>query len=509
MRSRARTRWITGLVALAGLACGGCNGEGQEGAPRPNIVVILTDDQASSSLRFMPHTQKLLVREGTSFSNFFINDPICCPSRGTILLGEYQQNHRLETHPKGCGYRFYEEGKQRRSLGRRVHDAGYRTSYLGKYLNSHDLYVAQAGPAEDEGHLLTGWDDYHIVVKRSFYGFQLHENGKVRRVQRGQYQTDVLSRLATQFIETNAAEGGPFFLFIAPDAPHEPATPALRHRQRFPRRRAPRVPSFNEADVAGQPALHESPVLSEQEIADIDRRYRRQAQSLLAVDEMVRDLVQKLEALGQLENSFLFFASDNGMHFGEHRIAWGKGTPFEESVRVPLVIRGPGVVKDRVLPQFATNADLLPTVLDLVGETPGERVDGRSLTPLFGPGAAEVPWRNAVVLESRHEARNQGVPAFGAIRTSRFKWIEYASGGRALYDLANDPYEMTNAYGEENEAITEALSGWLRDLLTCSGSTCHSLEDEDLDARLAPASRFLREVPGLRGLQRAEPAARE
>jgi arylsulfatase A-like enzyme len=122
MRSWTRTRWIAGLVALASLAC---DGDGREAAPpKPNIVVILTDDQTESSLGFMPHTQALLVREGLSFSNFFINDPICCPSRVTILTGEYQQNHRLETHPKGCAYRFFEERKHQRSLGKLVHNAG-------------------------------------------------------------------------------------------------------------------------------------------------------------------------------------------------------------------------------------------------------------------------------------------------------------------------------------------------------------------------------------------------
>jgi arylsulfatase A-like enzyme len=143
------------------------------------------------------------------------------------------------------------------------------------------------------------------------------------------------------------------------------------------------------------------------------------------------------------------------------------------------------VVKDRVLSQLATNADLLPTVLDLVGGKLGDRVDGRSLMPLFGPRAADVPWRNALVLESRHAERNRGVPAFAAIRTSRFKWIEYESGGRALYDLADDPHELTNAHGKANVAIERALSGWLHDLLGCSGASCRSVEDETLGGRYA------------------------
>jgi arylsulfatase A-like enzyme len=488
-----RMRWIAGLAALAGLACG--EGERQSDsarpaqpatADRPNVIVILTDDQASSSMPEMKHTQALLVREGTSFSNFFINDPICCPSRGTILLGEYRQNHRLEKHDKGCGYRFFEEGKHRRSLGKLVDDAGYRTGYIGKYLNSHDRYIEQAGPEDGGDHLLMGWDDYHVVVTPRFFGFRLHENGSIRKVPSHptKYQTDVLFRTAARFITASAAKGERFFLFIAPDAPHAPAQPAVRHQEAFPQKQAPRVPSFNLTDVTNHPGLQESPILTDREIGAVDSRFRGQLRSLKAVDEMVRDLVAKLEAVGQIENTYILFASDNGYHFGEHRIPIGKGTPFEASVRVPLVIRGPGVVKNRVLPQLATNADLLPTILDLVGGTPGERVDGRSLTPLFGPGAGDVPWRNAVPLESRHAERNQGVPAFGAIRTRRFKWIEYENGGRALYDLANDPHEMTNLHGEANAAVAEALSAWLRDLLACSGATCRSIEDETLDARL-------------------------
>ncbi len=481
MQSGHRTLWICCLAALAGVGCDEARHE--PALPKANIVVIVTDDQASSTLSYMPNAQKLLVREGTLFPNFFINDPICCPSRVTILLGQYRHNHRIERSEGGCAFRFFREGMPRKSFGALVRAAGYRTGYVGKYLNSHQAYLALHGPDDREDHLLEGWDDYHILVDASYSGFQLHENGEITDVPRSRrgYQTDVLAKLATNFIAESAASGEPFFLFVAPGAPHPPAQSAWRHRNAFEGVVAPRIPSFDEVDVSGQPALRHTRRLSMRQMVAIDMRYRKQLQALQAVDELVRDVVVELDASGQLEHTYLFFTSDNGLHFGEHRIQRGKGTPFEEAVRVPLIVRGPGVVRDRVVRQLASNVDILPTVLDLLGEPPAEGVDGRSLVSLFGPLRESPAWRNAIVLESRHEQRNQGVPGFAAVRTDRFKWIEYETGERALYDLEADPYETTNIYDSENRETAEALSLWLRELLTCHGDACRRSENAALD----------------------------
>jgi len=468
-----------GVLASAILSCGDWPGPA---APRkPNIVVIVTDDQSSSMLPYMKHTQKLLVEQGTSFSNFFINDPICCPSRVTMLLGQYRHNHQLEVHPTGCGYRFYRQGMHRHALGKRVRDAGYRTGFIGKYLNSHDRYVQQASVENAGKELLDGWDDYHVSLRLRYQGFSLHENGKMVSYPNSDanYQTDVFARLSTQFVRTSVQEGKPFFLFISTNAPHTPATSAARHRSLFVGTRAPRGPSFNEQDVSGQPGLRASPPLTPRQIARIDRTYRRALRSLQAVDELVFDVVQELDRLGQLDDTYVFFASDNGLHFGEHRIEWGKGTPYEEAVRVPFVVRGPGVAKNRVRSEITSNVDILPTVLDILGQRPDERIDGRSLRPLFRSEVDATSWRKAITLESRHEARNQGVPAFGALRTERYKWIEYENGERALYDLARDPHELTNASGGPNSELGEALAAWLRDLLLCHGEDCERIENQD------------------------------
>jgi arylsulfatase A-like enzyme len=467
------------VLACASIACG--DRPANSPSRNPNIVVIVTDDQAHQMLQYMQHTQKLMVEQGTSFDNFFINDPICCPSRVTILLGQYRHNHQLEVHETGCGHRFYSQGMHKRALGRRVQDAGYRTGFVGKYLNSHHRYVRAASVEKAGEELLDGWDDYRISLRPRYRGFVLHENGEIVFYPPSpeNYQTDVLGRLSTRFIRASADAGKPFFLFVSTDAPHAPTTPAPRHRSLFAETRAPRGPSFNDPDVSGQPGLQESPPLRPKQIASIDATYRRTLQSLQAVDELVLAVVEELERLGQLDDTYLFFASDNGLHFGEHRIAWGKGTPYEEAVRVPLVIRGPGVAKNQVRSEITSNVDILPTVLDILGQQPDERIDGRSLRPLFGPKVEGAEWRRAIALESRHEARNQGVPAFGALRSERYKWIEYENGERALYDLANDPHELTNVYGTENAALGEVLATWLRDLLVCHGAMCERIENED------------------------------
>jgi arylsulfatase A-like enzyme len=341
------------------------------------------------------------------------------------------------------------------------------------------MYLDRAGPGDDGDHLLAGWSDYHAIVMPSYYGFQLHENGQIRTLpsEKSSYQTDVLSKLGQDFIKQSAGSDEPFLLFIAPDAPHEPAIPARRHLGKFSRRKAPRSPSFNEADIRGQPGLSRTSPIPDARIAEIDERYRKTLRSLQAVDEMIRDLVSTLSGNDELADTYIFYLSDNGLHFGQHRIVWGKGTPYEESVRVPLIVRGPGVEAGRTLSRLITNADLLPTLLDLAGRKPPDNIDGRSFASLLGPDAESQPWRNAIPLESRHAVRNSGVPAFGAIRTERYKWIEYENGTRALYDLDNDPHELTNVAGGGNAAIGTALSKQLAAILACKGPGCRAAED--------------------------------
>ena len=461
--------WLAGFLVLA--AC-------SDTPQQPNIVLIVTDDQAISTLAHMPFVERDLVQQGVTFENFILNDPVCCPSRVTILLGQYRHNHQLEVgHPGGCAYRFLEDHDEGQTIGALIQGAGYRTGLVGKYLNSYKDYLERR-IGKHGNPLLTGWDDYRVLAGFTrYYDFFSDENGELVRHDEKPllYQTDYLSQHAQAFIRDAASRAKPFFLYVAPEAPHTPTDPARRHHLRFKGTRAPRVASFNPVDVSSQPSLRQVPRLDRPAIARLDRRYRRHLEALQAVDELVRDVVATLEAAGVLDQTFIFFTSDNGYHFGEHRIAEGKATPFEESIRFPLIVRGPGVPHDRILEQLVSNVDLHPTLLDLIGSKSGPGVDGRSLLPLLRDPPDTTPWRTAVLIESVSQSRNQGVPAFHGIRTGRYKLIRYRDGEQELYDLASDPHETANVIDSVPLAVRADLEQRLDALLACSGASCRTL----------------------------------
>jgi arylsulfatase A-like enzyme len=194
--------------------------------------------------------------------------------------------------------------------------------------------------------------------------------------------------------------------------------------------------------------------------------------SLQAVDELVDRIVNLLDELDVLDDTYIIYTSDNGFHFGEHRIVANKATPFEESIRVPFVLRGPGVARGRTLSSLAANVDIHPTLLDIVGAPVGAGIDGRSLAPLWTEGADGGTPRKAFLLESNHLRRTPGIPRFTAIRTPRFKLIEYRTGARELSDLQNDPYELENSYESADPRIRDELSERLRALQLCIGRRC-------------------------------------
>ncbi len=492
-RMRARClvpAWAVGsLSGGAGDPAPGAAPEAAAPAEHANVVLIVTDDQPSSTLGHMPHVQRRLVREGLLFERFFLNDPICCPSRTTLLLGQNRHNHHLETDEAGCATRFFIEGNHRQTLVRLIGAAGVRTGMVGKYLNQYDLYLDQFGDERGDDSLRLGWDDFHVSFNRAPVDFVLQENGKLVLYDSrpALYQTDALSDIALRFVRVAARNGQPFFLYIAPEAPHEGFPPAARHRELFAGEGAPRPPSFDEADVSDKASAAPAERLTEEQIAAIDGRYRGMLRALQGVDELVENLVRTLEATGQLDRTYILYASDNGYHFGEHRFLRGKGTPYEESVRAPLVVRGPGVPRGERRRQLVSNVDVFPTVVDLLGieldADTAARVDGRSLRPLLAPGAADLPWRTGLVLESTHFLRNQGVPRFAALRTPDHKLIRYAERREwALYDLERDPYELENVYESADPALAGALRERLGALLECAGPACARLEDAPLPA---------------------------
>jgi arylsulfatase A-like enzyme len=315
---------------------------------RPNILFIITDDQDIETLAYMPRLQALLVDRGTTFTNMFVTYPVCCPSHASILTGRYPHNTGIlgNNPPLGGFVKFRDSGQESSTIGTWLQAAGYRTVRIGKYL---------VGYSDRSTYVPPGWDEWHAFFGGStkFFNYSLNENGRV--VQYGDaesdYVNDVLADKVVDFIKrAEAKDDQPFFIFFAPPAPHAesvangPSRPAPRHEGRFAKRLAPRTPSFNEADVSDKPpVIQQRPLLSEKEIAEIDHEYRTRIEALLSVDEAIERIVQALSDHGELQNTYIFFTSDNGYHLGQHRLIRGKGNVYEEDIRVPMVVRGPGV----------------------------------------------------------------------------------------------------------------------------------------------------------------------
>jgi arylsulfatase A-like enzyme len=403
---------------------------------RPNVVVILADDARFDSLDRMPNVLRLIAARGVTFRNAFVTTSECCPSRASILCGQYAhrtgviQNFGPSSYPH-----FYE----RSNLAVWLHDAGYETALVGKYLNDYTVY--------GHHHVPPGWSDWRAmdsVPEEKYYDYTLNENGRLVHygTASSDYSTDVLAGKAIDFIRTAKA---PFFLYFAPITPHLPALPAERDLSR-PVTLPPPRPNFDERDLSDKPwhRLY-TRIYSPHAISYLDHDIEgRQLRSLIDLDRQVGALMHALSQKGVLDNTVVVYASDNGFLWGEHRLG-GKIWPYEESIRVPLTIRVPwrsawGRVDDRMV----LNIDFASTIAELAGVRPKLPQDGRSLVPLLHGRA--VPWRRDFVVEYLGESMygDGGPPPFQALRSTRWLYVEYRNGWRELYDLRRDPYELQN-----------------------------------------------------------------
>src|SRR5215210_4608743 len=446
------------------------DGETRAAAKRPNIVFVLTDDLDYASAQKLPQIGSLLREGGTSFENAFVSHPICCPSRATALTGLYNHNHNVRGNspPDGGFEKFLSEGHEEDSIAVGLQEGGYQTAFFGKYLND---YPGDEGP----NHVPPGWDEWYGKLKeQKLYDYDINENGEVVSYgsEEEDFFTDVLSEKATDFVRQAAPEDQPFFAYVAPTAPHGPATPAERHEGAFAGEEVLRPPSFDEEDVSDKPSWRqETERFSEEEISEIDDYHRQRLESMLAVDEMVGSLIGELEATGELENTYIFFTSDNGWLAGVHRMKEGKDRAYEESARAPLFVRGPGVPTGSSVGNLALNTDLAPTFAELAGV--GFPSDGRSLAPLL---RSEDPpsWRSAVLLEGFVGKKDR---VYSAVRTRTHKYVEYGNGEEELYDLQADPYELESLHETADPALVENLKARLEALKSCSEEGCWEAED--------------------------------
>lgn len=480
---------------------------------RPNFILILTDDLDDSLMPYLGNTNALIADQGLSFTNYFITTPMCCPSRTSMLTGRFAHNTDiLDNFP--AFKRFFQRDEEAETLAVWLKRAGYETAMIGKYLN---LYPIDAG----RNYIPPGWTDWHAFLYEKsadnfYFDYMMNENGEV--VEYGdaaaEYSTDVIRDRSLEFINQSIDGNSPFFLLISVYAPHGPATPAPRHADLFADLEYPKGPSFNEPDVSDKPAILQTLVQSGDEFdpGDADNFFRGRARSMQAVDEMVAEVFDLLEKTGQLENTFILFTSDNGFRNGEHRLATGKGLPYEEDIRVPLLIRGPGIEPGSTSYWLTANIDLAPTIAELSGARTADFVDGRSLMPLLEQPLQQPPeWRNGVLIEAGYwdppasfavhaasytgtgqqaemfhyleamgdeSLRQIGGVAYRGFRTEGFKYVEYINGEIELYDLKNDPYELENLAGRTDPEVLSRLHDWVERLATCTSEDCRGIESQ-------------------------------
>lgn len=475
------------------------------GSSRPNLILIVTDDQNANTTAFMPTLQNLMT-EGTTFTRAYAPTPLCCPGRASILRGQYAHNHGVRSNDglSGGFPEFFSSGAESSTLATWLQGGGYRTALIGKYFNAYpEGLVPPAGfVSPGERYVPPGWSEWYGLLDipqdarnnpYAMYGYPVNQNGRVVRYGNApeDYLTDVLSGLAVDFVKRSSSGPEPFFLYLAPTAPHEPAEAAPRHREAFAELQAPRPPSFNEADMSDKPAwLTGAPPLSDAHVAEIDTFYRKQAQALLAVDEMLAALLETLQATGELESTYFVFTADNGLHHGEHRLVKAKLTPYDASARVPLVVRGPGVAAGRTVDALTLLSDLAPTLTDFVDVPAPAFVDGRSLTPWLGEG--DAPEGRQQVLHEfwpregfpADAPRPLPIPVYKALRSPEYLYAEYTypDGRREqeLYDLVRDPFELENLAPTADAALLSALSAKLAALRSCQAAACRDAEDSPL-----------------------------
>ena len=427
---------------------------------RPNIVLILTDDQRWDSLWAMPKVQAMLMDHGMTFQQSYVANPACCPSRASILTGEGSGTTDVwaNSGPHGGFHRF----DDRSTIAVWLHDAGYETALMGKYLNGYtDRHASYVPP---------GWDTWDAFSSNSgqgnYFNYDLDQNGVVRYYGSApaDYSTDVLAGDAQRFI-LGANPTSPIFLYLATRAPHQLAIPAPRDRDAFRLLPGRRPPSYNEADVSDKPAYIRSlPRLGPAGIEKYDTQERNADETLLAVDDLVGKVVRALAESSRLSNTLIMFASDNGVLFGEHR--WvGKWVPYEESIRVPTVVRyDPLTTTPRTdASHLVLNLDWAPTFAALAG-VPDPGAQGSSLLPLIA--GTPVPWRTRFLID--HLESVEGIPSYCGVHTERYVYVKYTdTGEEELYDLRRDPYELQNAVNDPADARV------LADLRLAELRLCH------------------------------------
>jgi N-acetylglucosamine-6-sulfatase len=508
----ARLGAIVGsLAAATAVGAVALSPDASAAAGKPNVVVIVTDDQTYRDLHqrgVMPKTRRLIGGRGVSFRRYYASNPLSCPSRTTNLTGQYSKNHKLTRNqfrnrvycskPKLLNYRNL--------LPVWLQKRGYRTLHVGRFFNAFGLGGRTRRVAP-------GWDYWANPVETNvsagalFFGYRLNINGELtgkfgsrRKRKPKAYFTDVITRLGLKQVR-RTDRSTPFYLAVDHRAPHEDLAPpvgpqpAPRHGRSLRGKRLPTPPNYNEADVSDKAQwLRNSLRLSSTNSSLIKRRYVRRLRSLRSVDDSVGRIVRTLRRLGELKRTYVFFTSDNGFFNGEHRISKGKFRPYEEATHVPLLVRGPGIPRGKVSRALVANIDLVPTIVHVTGARAGRAMDGRSVLPFarkprkrsrrpillesFSPEPERMRKRarGSSLLEGpsiAEIAREPSPKPWKAIVIGQWKLTRFKSQGYELYNLKRDPFELSSLDGSRrHRKVRRYLKRQLKRLVRCKGKSC-------------------------------------
>ncbi len=493
----------------------------QDADDRPNIVVIMADDMRADDMRYLPSTRRLLGGQGVTFSNSFSPYPLCCPARASFLTGQYTHNHKIWSHRSPWGFQAFEDSS---TLPVWLSDAGYQTGFIGKYLNGYG-YQDAPDATSSPTYVPPGWTDWRGAIDRGgadhewsggtyqYFDTTLNINGTITP-HPGQYQSGMLGGHSVRMIDDFASTGAPFFLYASFVAPHfgrprESDDPRRVRRDDGERTviRTPARPDWVKGrfdrvissppglvgdpypSVAGKPEFIRSLV----QINDAERRAmlnasRQRAESVYVLDQQVERIVDRLRRNGELNNTIIAFTADNGYFAGEHRIRQGKTLPYEPSLRVPLVIRGPGIPHGEVRRAPISTVDLAPTFAQAAGVTPDSVLDGRAMNDTL---ARARPWNRGILTEMgprRVLTSAENANAFDmsdvvtsgrvqrfstGLRTDEWLYVEYATGEKEMYDMRADPRQIRNVVRlAEHAKQRKLLAAELRRLRDCEGMQC-------------------------------------
>lgn len=384
---------------------------------RPNFIIIITDDQRFDTMQYMPNTQKLIFDQGVTFSHGYITTPFCCPSRSSILTGLYAHNHYVHVNQDKLKFPTVVEA---------LHKNGYYTGLVGKYLNS---WNGEARPEFDY------WVSFFGGTVPNYYDPKLNVNGTWEK--KTGYMTYLFEDYVKDYLEKATNQRKPFLLIFAPNAPHAPYTPFKDDKGLFPDLPPFRPPNYNEADISDKPAsITKKPLFTAVEDAQVDNTRHRQILTLVALDRSIGAIMQKLTETGELDNTVVIFLSDNGIHWGEHRLD-GKSSAYEESVKVPFALRYPALVPNPYIEnKLVANIDIAPTIYELSETTMPKIMDGLSLTSLLQNNGS---WRSTLLMEAWPDRGH-----WTAIHTGDSIYIETDNDLSEFYDLNTDPYELDN-----------------------------------------------------------------